>query len=493
MTILLTLFGIYRYWTTQSEMEHRLTDQTERLAGRLKLGIPASLWNYDFKQSQLLIEAEMANPEILAVIVSKKDGSFSLGRVRGADGKSVEASEKDRPTTRKVSGELSFVEEGKSNPIGTVDIYVSRDEIDKALRNVVIQLLIQIVVLSAALIAALLITLQSVVLQPLNRVRKALEEIASGDADLTRRLDVGREDEIGAVAHWFNVFVEHLQDVVKKVVANAEGLSQAADSMAHGVEDIARRAKSQSEIVAEIASSMSNMTRGIGLVSERSNDVRTVSTRSGNLSKDGSAAVSLLVDGMRRISESVHASAQTVESLGRESEKINTVVHVIKDIADQTNLLALNAAIEAARAGESGRGFAVVADEVRKLAERTARSTEEIGTTIDVVQGGIQDAVSSMERGVERVSEGVTEAERTGATIATVEECATQLVSSVDEIVVAIAEQSSASTDIAQRVDDISRIADETSASMQGAASAAGRVNELAADLKRLVGGFHVS
>jgi len=492
MAILLSVFGVHRYLSTQSEMEHRLAEQTAQLASRLQIGLPVSLWNYDLKQSQALLEAEMANPVIMAIIVHKKDGVFSVGRIRDTAGMSVEATDKDAPTVGKITAELKFLVDGQSASIGNVDIYVSRAQITQALQAVVVQLLIQIIVFSVALIATLVFTLNSVVLAPLNRVRNALQEIASGDADLTRRLDVGRADEIGDVAHWFNVFVEHLQVVVKNVVANAQGLSQAADSMARGIDEIAKRAASQSEIVSEMATSMAGMTVGISRVSERSNEVRAISTRSGDLSKEGSTAVATLVDGMRRISESVNSSAETIQSLGRESEKISTVVHVIKDIADQTNLLALNAAIEAARAGESGRGFAVVADEVRKLAERTAKSTEEIGSTIGVVQRGVQDAVGGMQRGVERVGQGLIEAEHTGTTIATVEECASHLLTSMDEIVSAIAEQSATSADITQRVESIARLSDETSESMQGAANSASRVNELAADLKRLVGGFRV-
>ena len=112
-------------------------------------------------------------------------------------------------------------------------------------------------------------------------------------------------------------------------------------------------------------------------------------------------------------------SAQVVSALERESEKIAAIVGVIKEIADQTNLLALNAAIEAARAGEQGRGFAVVADEVRKLAERTAQSTVEIASTVDVVRNGIQSCVSRMETGVQLVNTESADVAEAGETIAT--------------------------------------------------------------------------
>ena len=120
---------------------------------------------------------------------------------------------------------------------------------------------------------------------------------------------------------------------------------------------------------------------------------------------------------MRRISDSVNRSSSAIEALGKESEKINSVVNVIKDIADQTNLLALNAAIEAARAGEAGRGFAVVADEVRKLAERTTKSTGEISNIIGVVQESIRQSVEQMHSGVEAVGSGLVRADEAGSVI----------------------------------------------------------------------------
>ncbi len=135
---------------------------------------------------------------------------------------------------------------------------------------------------------------------------------------------------------------------------------------------------------------------------------------------------------MVQVAESVTQSAQVVSALERESEKIAAIVGVIKEIADQTNLLALNAAIEAARAGEQGRGFAVVADEVRKLAERTAQSTVEIASTVDVVRNGIQSGVSRMETGVQLVNTESADVAEAGETIATLQNYAEQVVSAVN-------------------------------------------------------------
>lgn len=490
-TALLALFGAFNYVMTKSDMEHALLAEAQALSSRLQTGLPIPLWNLDLAQAETLLNAELSADNVSAIVVRNGDKAVT-GRMRDASGQAVAIKPGAALKGEKTTVELKYKDGNELKPVGTVDIYLSRAAIEAALSRSIWLIIAQVILQNIVLITILSLTINTVVLRPLNRVRKALEEIASGEADLTRRLTVSNDDEIGEVARWFNVFVGHLQEVVQQIVNSAKGLAEAAEELSLGSQDMAKRSGDQSEVVSAMAAAMQEMTVGINHVSQHSNDVRTVSIRSGDLSKQGSAVMGSLTQGMHRISESVNQSAETIEALGRESEKINTVVNVIKDIADQTNLLALNAAIEAARAGEQGRGFAVVADEVRKLAERTTKSTFEISSTIGVVQSGIREAVERMHHGVERVNEGLAEARHAGETIADVESCASNLVSSVGDIVNSISEQSSASTDIAQRVEEIATIVDESDHAMQGVAQNAKQVSDYAESLKQVVAGFRV-
>ena len=491
VTLVLIASGAVNYFTARSDLDFRLQRQMTGLGERLQLGLPPLLCSFEESQLDKTLAAEMNEPDVVGILVKTKDGVAS-GRIRNADGDVMPA-----PKDAKLSGAvqsvaLEFVNAGELQPVGTLEFSVSTARRDAALRDLITKLVIQIIVLNVILVAMLSISLRTLVFRPLGRISVALQQIASGDADLTQRLDVGERNEIGEVAHWFNTFVEHLQGIVSQVVESTAGLAKAEQVMSVGIEKSAQRATEQSEIITSMAAAMEEMTVGISHVADQSSEVHNVSEQSGELARGGSAAVSELIGEMRRIADLVNGSSETIEALGKESEKINSVVNVIKDIADQTNLLALNAAIEAARAGEAGRGFAVVADEVRKLAERTTKSTGEISSIIGVVQHGIQQAVQGMHGGVSAVANGRTRADEAGASIDKLSASSGKVIASVSDISMAIAEQSSASTEIAQRVESIAQLAEDSNVAMTHTADSARSVKQLVETMRSVVGGFKV-
>ena len=248
----------------------------------------------------------------------------------------------------------------------------------------------------------------------------------------------------------------------------------------------------QSEAAASMAASVEQMTVSINHISERARDTQTVSTQTGDLSREGAAVVRRSADEMEQIADSVNQSAESVRKLGEQSKEIAHIVSVIKDIADQTNLLALNAAIEAARAGEQGRGFAVVADEVRKLSEKTAGSTSEIAGMIDAIAAGTQEAVGTMERGVTKVGAGVALAREAGESINRIEAGSGRVLEAVNDISGALREQSQASNDIAKHVERIAQMSEENSIAVKETANASHSLESLAGALQRSISRFRV-
>ncbi|MBA3902258.1 MAG: methyl-accepting chemotaxis protein [Rhodocyclaceae bacterium] len=324
-----------------------------------------------------------------------------------------------------------------------------------------------------------------------HRLAEGAQRIAGGN--LTSRVAEESKDELAVVARGFNSMADSLNELIGKIQSNASNVSAAATSLAASSSHIHDGSQKQSEAASAMAASVEQTTVGIGQIAEHARHAQEISAESGTLSDEGSDVVHRTVDEMKQIAASVEQSARLIEELGRQSDRISAIVNVIKDIADQTNLLALNAAIEAARAGESGRGFAVVADEVRKLAERTTKSTQDIASMIASIQSGTSQAVESMHSGVERVAGGVELAMRAGEAMERIKSGALRVVQSVDDISLALKEQSAASVEIAGNVEKIAQMAEENNAAVAGTTATARELERLAAGLQGEIRRYRVN
>ena len=303
--------------------------------------------------------------------------------------------------------------------------------------------------------------------------------------DLSRRVEVHKNDEIGGLLHAFNQLLGKMRDSIHQIGHHSHAVSIAAEDLSVASDQVQSGARHASVSAAEMAAAVEAVTQRIAHIAERTRVADNLATASGNQVQASEEMIRETVQLIEGIAVVVRDTSSHVQELQGRSESIGTVVGVIGDIADQINLLALNAAIEAARAGEYGRGFAVVADEVRKLAERATASTGQIQTTVSSIRDGSEATVHLIGDVLGRVERGVARVRQAGDAMGELRQLAGQVGQQVAEIAEAIHEQSAASARIAQKVDGIAQIAEESSVAAQSTASNALRLHALAQDMRR--------
>jgi methyl-accepting chemotaxis protein len=327
---------------------------------------------------------------------------------------------------------------------------------------------------------------------PLLEVTASLKDIAEGEGDLTQRIPITAEDEIGELGHWFNTFLEKLQGIIGQVQENTRRLAEACDGISASSVEMAKGAEAQQMQTAQVATAMQEMSVTVQEVSQNSNSAAEKAHAGAENAREGGKVMERTIAMMQKVTASVDQAAKQVAELGSRSDQIGRIVGVINEIAEQTNLLALNAAIEAARAGEHGRGFAVVAGEVRNLAERTTKATKEIGGMIGSIQKETQAAVEAMVRGTGEVEQGVKAAEESGAKLRGIIDGTEHAAQMVAQIATAATEQASTTDEVNANIAEIARISNDFAAGAQRSARASESLSQLAVELDSLVSRFRV-
>ncbi|MEZ9070004.1 methyl-accepting chemotaxis protein [Vibrio splendidus] len=237
------------------------------------------------------------------------------------------------------------------------------------------------------------------IVKPIRQVVERLNDIASGEGDLTQRLEVKSQDEIGQLSQGFNLFLDKLQHTIKEVIQTTEQVASTTSQAKASASSTRESSESQFKEVDLVATAAEEMTQTAGLVVQNAEAAVDAACEANRSARQGQQVIELSAGEMRKLVERMSSAVPIVEELAKNNGNITEILSVIEGISEQTNLLALNAAIEAARAGEQGRGFAVVADEVRNLASRTQSSVGEIRAVIDKVHAGTQDVVEAIQEG----------------------------------------------------------------------------------------------
>ncbi len=347
-------------------------------------------------------------------------------------------------------------------------------------------------IIAVVIIIALLGMLIRVLLQPLHVMTRAMQDIADGEGDLTRRLTIQNNDEFGTLGIAFNRFVERIHTSIREVSSATEQVNEvalrvvsASNSSMVNSDEQANRTNSVAAAINELGAAAQEIARNAAQASSQASDAR-------HLAEDGQQVVDRNIKAMTQLSAMISASSSNIEALNSKTVNIGQILEVITSISQQTNLLALNAAIEAARAGEAGRGFAVVADEVRNLAHRTQESAQQVQKMIEELQVGARDSVSTMSESQRHSQDSVEIANLAGERLNSV----TQRIGEIDgmnqSVATATEEQTSVVESINMDITEINTLNQEGVENLQSTLRACTDLEQQAARLKQLVGSFRI-
>ncbi|MBV4457007.1 MULTISPECIES: methyl-accepting chemotaxis protein [Pseudomonas] len=347
-------------------------------------------------------------------------------------------------------------------------------------------------VIAVAIIIALLGMLIRILIQPLHVMTRAMEDIADGEGDLTKRLTIQNQDEFGVLGTAFNRFVERIHGSIREVSSATGQVNEvalrvvaASNSSMYNSDQQASRTNSVAAAINQLGAAAQEIARNAAQASTQASDAR-------NLAEDGQQVVDRSIKAMNQLSSMLSASSTNIESLNSKTVNIGQILEVITSISQQTNLLALNAAIEAARAGEAGRGFAVVADEVRNLAHRTQESAQQVQTMIEELQVGARESVSTMSDSQRHSQDSVEIANQAGERLSSV----TQRIGEIDgmnqSVATATEEQTAVVESINVDITEINTLNQEGVENLQATLRACSDLEQQAARLKHLVGTFRI-
>ncbi|KHT60072.1 chemotaxis protein [Alteromonas macleodii] len=328
--------------------------------------------------------------------------------------------------------------------------------------------------------------------QSIDDVVRSLKDIAQENGDLTVRIETKSEDEIGELVYWFNQFMDKLQGVVRDVVEASLPLSNLAQNLRGVTEETQRTIDVQQKSATNAKRAVDTMSGSVDGVAHSAAQAASDANEATTAASEGRQIVQQTVTSIQQLAENVRETADVIARLESDSNKVGSVLDVIKGIAEQTNLLALNAAIEAARAGEQGRGFAVVADEVRTLASRTQQSTEEIQSTIEQLQNAAHSAVEVMSRGTEQASSSVETANKAGSSLETITSTIGRINQMNEQIAHNTEDQRTVAVDIVRHVDEIHERTEQTASRSGELGSMCNELADLAQHLESIAKQFRV-
>ena len=365
------------------------------------------------------------------------------------------------------------------------EIYSGANEVSAWVVGVGLLILLAIGFFILALVQVLIVT-------PITTVSNGLQDVAQGEGDLTRRLEVSTEDEVGELASWFNKFMDKQQSMIREIMDSAHSLATLTAQISTTASQFASSATEMGSSVSEISTTGEQVKETMRVSSEKAEGVAQSAEDTEKVSQNGLSATAYNLDGMVRIKDEMQYIAESIVKLSEQTQNIAEIIDAVNELANQSNLLSVNASIEAAKAGEFGKGFAVVAQEVKSLADQSKQATEQVRNILQEIQNATSAAVMATERGSKAVDQGSQLSSEAEEAIGKLSHSTTESAKASRQIAASAQQQLAGMEQLSQALDSIKLASEQNVDSAKQLEESTIALNSLGTLLTEMAGRFKV-